>query len=175
MQEFSQRRACAPAAHLGAQALLGALGGFVEAADQRRQHVTVGGVVVVARPIEIGGHQADGVESVLPAQRLAQLEAGDLGDRIPLVGGLERPGEQGFLPNRLLGEFGVDAATAQKQQPSHARAPSALDHVGLDLEVVQQEIGRVGGVGVDAANLGGRQHHHRGLLGFKPAGNGRPI
>ena len=34
---------------------------FVETADQRRQHVAVGGVVVVARPIQIGG-----IKAVLP-------------------------------------------------------------------------------------------------------------
>src|SRR6202020_2476373 len=37
----------------------------------------------------------------LPAIRLAQLDAGDLGHRIPLIGGLQRPGEQGILGDQL--------------------------------------------------------------------------
>ena len=147
----------------------------MEAADQRRQHVAVGGVVVVSRAIQIGGHQADGIKAVLPAQRLTKLDAGDLGDRIPLIGGLQGPGEQRFLADRLLGELRVDAAAAQKQQAPHAAAPGRFDHVGLDLEVVEQEISWVGVVGLDAAYLGRRQHNHRGLVLGKPALHGEAI
>ncbi len=57
---------------------------------------------------------------MLPAQRITQLDAGYLGDLLPLIGGLQRPGEQRFLTDRLLGELGVDAAAAQKQQAPHA-------------------------------------------------------
>lgn len=53
-------------------------------------------------------------------QRLTQLDAGDLGDRIPLIRGLQRTGEQRFLADRLLGELRVDTAAAQKQQAPHA-------------------------------------------------------
>ncbi len=77
--------------------------------------MAVGGAVVVARHIEIGGHEADRIKAVLDAQRLAQLDAGDLGDRIPLVRGLQCSGEQRFLADRLFGELRVDAAAAQKQ------------------------------------------------------------
>jgi hypothetical protein len=139
--------------------------------------VAVGGVVVVARAIQIGGQllrrrlrlQADGIKAVLPAQRLTQLDAGDLGDRIPLVGGLQGPGEQRFLANRRLGEPGVDEAAAEKRQPPHAPAPGRFNHVGLDLEVVEQEISWVAVVGLNAAHLGRRQHHHRGLVLAEPA------
>ena len=106
---------------------------------------------------------------MLPAQRLTQLDAGDLGDRVPLVGGLERAGEQRFFADRLLGELRVDAAAAQKQQAPHPGAPGRFDHVGLDLEVVEQEISWVAVVGLDAAHLGRRQHHHRGRVLAEPA------
>lgn len=54
--------------------------------------MAVGGVVVIAWPIEVGGQllrrrlrlQADRIESVLLAQRFAELDASDLGDRLPL-------------------------------------------------------------------------------------------
>jgi hypothetical protein len=75
----------------------------MEAADQGSHHMAVRGVVVITGPIEIGGHQADRIKAVLPAQRLTQLDASDLGDRIPLISGLQGPGEQRFLANRLLG------------------------------------------------------------------------
>ena len=126
--------------------------------------MAVGGVVVIPRAIQMGGQllrrrlrlQADGIKAVLPAQRLTQLDAGDFGDRIPLVRGLQRAGEQSLLADRLLGELGVDAAAAQKQQAPHPRAPGRFDHVGLDLEVVEQEISGVAVVGLDAAHLGRR-------------------
>ena len=38
----------------------------------------------------------------------------------------------------------------------------------LDLEVVEQEVGRVGAVGSNAAHFGGRQHHHGRLVFGKP-------
>ncbi len=142
--------------------------------------MAVGGVVVVARAVEIGGQllrrrlrlQADGIKAVLPAQRLTQLDAGDLGDRVPLIRGLQRASEQRFLTDRLLSELGVDAAAAQKQQAPHPGAPGRFNHVGLDLEVVEEEIGWVSVVGLDAAHLGRRQHHHRGLVLGKPALHG---
>ena len=110
----------------------------MEAADQRRQHVAIGGVVVVARPMEIGGHQADRIKAVLDAQRL--------------------------FPDRLLGELRVDAATAQEQQPPHPRALGRFDHLGLDLEVLQQKVRWVAAVGLDAADFCGGEYHHRGLM-----------
>ena len=160
MQELAQGGASTPACHAG----VAALSCFVETANKDRQHVAVGGVIVVARAIQIGGQlhlrrlriQSDGIKTVLPAQRLTQLDAGDLGDRIPRVGGLQGPGEQRLLADRLLSELGVDAAAAQKQQTPHPGAPGRFDHIGLDLEVVEQEISGVAVVGLDAAHLGRR-------------------
>ena len=50
MQELPQGSATAPAGHAG----VAVLGRFVETADQGREHVAVGGVVVVSRAIQIG-------------------------------------------------------------------------------------------------------------------------
>lgn len=112
MEEFAQWRARTPAGDAGAGAVVGPLGGLVEAADQGRHHVAVFGVVVVAGPVEVGGHQADGIKAVLSSQRLTQLDASDLGDYIPLVRGLQLLAEQRFLADWLLSELGVDAAAA---------------------------------------------------------------
>jgi hypothetical protein len=45
----------------------------MKAADQGWQHKAVFRVVVIARPIQVGGHQADRIEAVLLAQRFAEL------------------------------------------------------------------------------------------------------
>ena len=59
--------------------------------------MTITGVVVVSRPVEISGHQADCVKAVLLAQGAAELNARNFGNGIPLICGLKHPSEQAFL------------------------------------------------------------------------------
>ena len=66
-------------------------------------------VEIVARPVEIGRHGRDEVAAVLAAIGLRQLDAGDLGDGVPLVGRLQRAGEQRVLGDRLRRELRIDA------------------------------------------------------------------
>ena len=98
-EELPARAARAPDGHR----LRPALPGLVEAADEGRQHVRVLRVVVVAVAVEVGGHHADEVRPVLVAVGLAELDAGDLGDGVGLVGRLQLPGEQIPLLQRLGG------------------------------------------------------------------------
>ena len=121
-------------------------------------------IEVVAGAVEVGRHRRDEVAAVLPAVGLAQLDAGDLGDRVPLVGRLERPGQQRVLGDRLRRELRVDAGRAEEQQLLDAALPGGVDDVGLDHQVVVEELGRVGVVGEDAADLGGGDEH-----GLRPA------
>ena len=72
MQELLQGTARSLAGHVG----VAPFSRFVETADQRRQHVAVGGVVVVAGPVIVRGHQANGIKAVLPVQCLKQPDAG---------------------------------------------------------------------------------------------------
>ncbi|CAL5049018.1 unnamed protein product [Urochloa decumbens] len=161
VQELTQRRARAPDDDLRGVRRLG----LVEPADERGQDVGVLRVEVVLRAVEVGRHGGDGVEAVLDAVGLAHLDAGDLGDGVPLVGGLERAGEERALRNGLRREFRVDAGGAQEEKLADgAAAERGVDDVGLDLEVGGDEVGGEGGVGVDAADLGGRQDNVAGLL-----------
>ena len=91
---------------------------------------------------------------MLRVEGFAQLDAGDLGDGIGLVGGFERTGEQVLFANRLRAIARVDAARAEEDQPLHAGAVRALDEVGLDLQVLVEEVGALHVVGQDAADLG---------------------
>jgi hypothetical protein len=88
----------------------------VEAADQRGHDVAVLGMEVVPRPIEVGGHHAAIVGAILPVVALAQLDPGDLGDRIGLVRGFENAGQQRILAHGLGHCARIDARGAQKQQ-----------------------------------------------------------
>ena len=162
VQELPQRRARAPYDDLGGVARLG----LVEPADERGQDVRVLRVEVVVRAVEVGGHGGDGVEAVLDAVCLAHLDAGDLGDGVPLVGGLERAGEERALGDGLRRELGVDAGGAQEEELADgAGAQRGVDDVGLDLEVGGDEVGGEGGVGVDAADLGGGEDDVARALG----------
>jgi len=69
-------------------------------------------VLVIAGPIQNGWHEAGHFETVLLAQRLAELKASDLRDRIALVRGLQWPAEQRLFIDRLLSELRVDGAAA---------------------------------------------------------------
>ena len=85
MQEFPQWGACSPAGNAG----FARFSFLMEMADQRRQYMAVCGVVIVPWAIKVGWHQAEGVKAVLVAQRRTELETGDLGYCIPVVGGLQ--------------------------------------------------------------------------------------
>lgn len=69
IQELTQRRAIAPAGNAGQVLLLG----LMETTDQCRDHVAVGGVIVVVGAIEVSGHDADVVGAILTVQELAVL------------------------------------------------------------------------------------------------------
>ena len=56
--------------------------------------------------------------------------------------------------DRLRAVARVDAARAQEHQPLHAGQVRAVDQVGLDHQVLVQEVGAVLVVGLDAADLG---------------------
>ena len=111
MEEFPQRRAAAPAR----DAFRAGDFAFVEFADERRQDVRALQIVVVVRPVEIGRHGADEIAAVLSPKGLAQFDPGDFCHRVPLIGRLQRPAEQGFLFYRLRGVLRINAGTAQEQ------------------------------------------------------------
>lgn len=69
-------------------------------------------VKVVVWTVEVGWHHAAVVAAMLAVVALAQLDPGDLGDRVGLVGRLEDAGEQRLLLHRLLRMLGVDARGA---------------------------------------------------------------
>ena len=92
-------------------------------------------------------------------------DPGDLGDRVGIVGRLERPGEERGLGDRLRRQFRVDARRPEEQQPVDIGGVRGLKQVGLDAQVVVEEVHRGGRVGHDPADLRGGHDHYRGLRG----------
>ncbi|MCY1293834.1 hypothetical protein D9M68_575470 [compost metagenome] len=66
-------------------------------------------VVVIVWAIQIGRHHAAVVAAMLAVIAFAQLDPGDLGDGVGLIGRFEDTGEQCLFFHRLLGMLGVDA------------------------------------------------------------------
>ena len=83
--------------------------------------------------IQIGRHEADATKAVLLAIGLHQLDAGNLGNRIPLVRRLERPGEQTLFLHRLRRVLGVDTRRPEKRELGDTVLVRAHDDVRLDL------------------------------------------
>ncbi|MNY13324.1 hypothetical protein D3C86_1464550 [compost metagenome] len=107
VQELAPGRARAPQGHAGAVQL-----GLVELADHRGQHVRGHEVEVVVGPVEVGGHGRDEAGAVLLVVGLAELDACDLGDGVPLVSRLQGSREQVLLLDGLRAHLGVDTRGA---------------------------------------------------------------
>ncbi|MNN77018.1 hypothetical protein D3C81_1934490 [compost metagenome] len=81
-------------------------------------------IKVVAGPVKIRRHRRDCIEPVLAPIGLAHLDAGNLGNCVPLVGRLQLTGQQTALRHWLRRELRVDARRAEKQQFGGAVLPS---------------------------------------------------
>ena len=130
------------------------------------------GIEVVARAVEIGGHDGEILGVVLPVVGRAHLDPGDLGHRIRAVGGLQGSGEQILLFDRLRAKLWVDAGRAEKQEPVDSSAIAGVDYVGLNDEVFADEVCRVGVVGENSADFGCREKHVFRTLPLEEAAHG---
>ena len=167
MQEFAARRAAAPDGHGGGARQLG----LMRLAHHGGDDVRGLQIEVVARAVQIGGHGRNVVMAIFLAIGLAQLDPGDLGDGVPFVGRLQGAGQQRVLGDRLGRKLGIDAGRAQEQKLFHAAQVRGLDDGGLDRQIVEQELRRIGVIGDDAADFGGGQQHGMRLVGFDPGGD----
>ena len=75
--------------------------GRVKPPDQRGGNMAVLGMIIVARPVEIGRHHRDEVGAELPPVGLGKLDARDLRHGVPFVRRLERARQQKILRHRL--------------------------------------------------------------------------
>lgn len=122
---------------------------------------------VVLRPVEVGGHAGNGIPVVLNAVSLAHLDAGNLSNGVPLIGGLEWARQERVFRDRLRCELGVDARGAEEEELLDAEAVGGVDDVGLDLEVEGDEVGRISVVGVNATDFCGGEDYELGGFGGK--------
>ena len=145
---------------------------LVHFAQERGQHVRALQIEIVPRPVKIRRHHADEIAPVLSRIGLAELDAGDFGDGIPLVGRLQFAGQQRRFGDRLRGEFRINARAAQKQQFLNSKVTGRLDDVVLNLQIFEQELDRVIIVGLDAADFRRSEHDDLRTLCFEKIPHG---
>jgi len=141
--------------------------GKAQFADHGGDNVAVGKVIVVARAVEIGGHDGKVLGAVLPVIGPAHFNAGNLGQGVGTISGLQRTGEEVVLLDRLGAVARVDATGAEETQILDSGLEGAVDDVVLDSEVFVNEVGAVGVVGVNAADSCGSHEDVVGFLGFE--------
>ena len=125
----------------------------MEFADQGGQHMGVLQIKIITGSVQVGGHQADGIEAVLLMIGLTHLNARDLGHRIPLIGGLQLTGKQMLFLHGLGGKFWINAGGTKEEELLAPALMGCINDVGLDQEIVADKIGRQAVIGMDAADL----------------------
>ncbi|MCY1223637.1 hypothetical protein D9M69_537210 [compost metagenome] len=126
--------------------------------------MTVFRMEIVVWAIEIGRHYTAVITAMLAIVAFAQLDPRDLGDRVRLVGRLQHTGEKRFFLHRLFGVLGVNTRRTEKQQPLYSTLMRGLDDIGLNHQILVDEVRRVGVVGKNPTYLGRSQIHLGNLV-----------
>ena len=116
-------------------------------------------MVVVVRAVEVGRHHADVVRTILTVEELTVLEAGNLCQRIGLIGLFQLGGQQAALLHGLGCHARIDAGGAEEFQLLAAVLPRSVNDVHLQNHVVVHEIRQRALVGHDAAHLRCSEEH----------------
>ena len=143
---------------------------FLALADQSRDHVARSRVEVVARAVQIGGHQEDAGEPVLFAIGGEHHKQSLLGHTVGRVGLLGIPVPEACLRERHGGELRVGAHSTDLYELLHPATSGLLDHVQTHRHVGVEEAPRVVPVRTDPADLRGQMQHdvRLGLLEQPP-------
>ena len=107
-------------------------------------------------------------QPVLLTVGAAQPDAGDLGDRVGVVGRFERAAEKVFLADRLRTVTRIDARAPEVEQPPHVRRPARFDDRGVNHQVVVDELRRARAVGEDTADRAGHEEDVLGAVRLEP-------
>ena len=98
-------------------------------------------------------------EAMLATICVAQFDGRDLCDGVPLIGRLQRAGEQGILRHGLGREFGVDAGGAEIEQLLDIVAARRVDDVRRYHQIVIEKTCRARVVRNNASDARRRQEN----------------
>ena len=101
-------------------------------------------------------------ESILGTIGRRELKSGDLRDRISLIGRFQRAGQQVFLFDWLRCQLRINTGRTEKQKFLRTMAPRRVNHIGLNREIVVQELGWASRVCQNPADFRCRQKYKLG-------------
>src|SRR5690242_15713175 len=125
MQELAPGLAASPDLNLRRPQNLGP----VYLGKQRRNDVAAVKIVIVVRTIQIRGLSRDKIATILPPISRTHLQPRDLGNGVPLVGRLQRTGQQRLFWNRLRRQPRIYAGRSKEQKFLYADLSRPLDDI----------------------------------------------
>ena len=131
----------------------------IHLAHHRRHHVGVLQVEVVVGAVEVGRHHGYVVGAVLEVVTFAHFQAGNLCNRVFLVGVLQRGGQKAVFLHRLRGVLRVDAGGAEEEEFLHSVGVGLADDVALNFHIHHYEVRPVEAVGHYSADERGCEHY----------------
>lgn len=155
MEKFTERFSCAPEDFFRPILFFR----LDKTPDQGRKNVTIDKVVGVIRAVEVAGHEADRIPSILFAEVQTEFITGDFCQSITLVRRLQRACQQILFLDRLRRLARIDAAGAQEAELFDFMQVTLHDHVVLDFEVFQQKLRAMRFVRHDPADFCAREDH----------------
>src|SRR5262249_6950363 len=90
--------------------------GCMSLGDEGRNNVRCCQIVMVTDAVEVGRHRRDKIAAMLSAVSATQHDPGDFRDRVPLIGGFERSGQQSIFGHWLRCEPWINARRAEEQK-----------------------------------------------------------
>ena len=130
----------------------------MSAADQRGDDVAAFGAEVVVRAERVGRERGDEADAVLPAIRLTQLPAGQLGRGVGLARRFQRAGHQRF-DCTAAAERAADSCTSWPGRGALSTPwlIRLVNDMSRDEQVVEHQLGGPFPVQPDAAGLAGSE------------------
>lgn len=124
-------------------------------------------IIVIMRSVQICGHTADKVVTILPLIIFTHFKPRDFRDGIRLVRLLQRTRQQRVLRDWLGRHSRINTGAPQKQQFFDVILMTTLDDITLYLHVLIGKLRGRGIVRIDAAHLCRRQNYRIRALFFK--------
>ena len=114
-------------------------------------------MVIVSGPVQVCRHGRVEQGSILLTIELAELQSGDFCQSVSGICRLQRSAQQAVLDHGLWRFSGVDAGTAQVQEPLASGLIGCVHGIGRHSQVLINELRRICAIGQDSAYSGRRE------------------
>ena len=127
----------------------------MKAADQCRQYMTVGWMVIVVGPVKVGWHHRNIVCAILAIQIFTVFQSADLCQSICFISLFQLRSQKTAFLHRLRSHSWINTGASQKFQLLTAVFPGTVNHIHLEDHVFIHEIRKCLAVCDNTANFCG--------------------